>query len=98
MPSSPQISFIWPAMSRHICSDSATQGPAMRKKGWSRPTSKSHSFITHSFGLGRLARQRRLHVGGEQGMTLARIGGEFGMELAADEPGMDLGRQLDHFA
>src|SRR5690554_6906848 len=46
----------------------------------------------------RLARQRRLHVGGEQRMALARIGGELRMELAADEPRMHLTRQFHHLA
>ena len=39
------ISFSWPALSMAICSDSMTQGPAIKNKGWSRPTSKLHNFI-----------------------------------------------------
>ena len=43
--SSAQISFNCPATSICSCSDSTTQGPAMRNSGRSRPTSKSHSLI-----------------------------------------------------
>src|SRR3954469_5918866 len=45
MPSADVISFSWPATSICNCSDSTTQGPEMRKKGWSSPTSKPHNFI-----------------------------------------------------
>ncbi len=45
MPSRPVISLSRPATSSCNCSDSTTQGPAIRKKGWSRPTSKPQSFI-----------------------------------------------------
>src|SRR6185369_7085013 len=45
MPSSAVISFSCPATSICSCSLSTTQGPAMRKKGLSRPTSKPQSFI-----------------------------------------------------
>src|SRR5579859_7232630 len=45
MPSSPVMRLSSPATSICNCSDSTTQGPAMRKKGLSRPTSKLHSFM-----------------------------------------------------
>src|SRR5687768_16708557 len=45
MPSSLAISWSWPATSICSCSLSTTQGPAMRKKGLSRPTSNPQSFI-----------------------------------------------------
>src|SRR5207342_1983242 len=45
MPSLPVISLSWPATSSCSCIDSITQGPAIRKNGLSRPTSKSQSFI-----------------------------------------------------
>src|SRR5438067_7557937 len=45
MPSSLVIRFSSPATSICNCSDSTTQGTAMRKKGLSRPTSNPQSFI-----------------------------------------------------
>ena len=64
--SSAQISFNCPATSTCSCSDSTTQGPAMRNSGRSRPTSKSHSLIASSRSA--LAawrgRRRALHGGG----------------------------------
>src|SRR5438552_13609612 len=47
MPSAPVISFSWPATSIWSCSLSTTHGPAMRKKGWSRPASKPQSFTAY---------------------------------------------------
>ena len=44
MPSAAHISFNRPATSICNCSDSITHGPAMRKKGRSRPMSKWQSF------------------------------------------------------
>ena len=51
MPSAAVISFSVPATSICNCSDSTTQGPAIRKKGWSSPTSKPHSFMRPTFSL-----------------------------------------------
>ena len=45
IPSSPVISFSVAAVSTCNCSDSTTQGPAIRKNGWSRPTLKPHSSM-----------------------------------------------------
>ena len=45
MPSAEVISFSVPAVSICSCSDSTTQGPAIRKKGWSSPTSNPQSFM-----------------------------------------------------
>ena len=45
MPSAEVISLSVPAVSICNCSDSMTQGPAIRKIGRSRPTSNPHSFI-----------------------------------------------------
>ncbi len=45
MPSAPVISFSVPAVSIASWRDSMTQVPAMRKNGWSRPTSKPQSFM-----------------------------------------------------
>src|SRR5690606_30190 len=44
-PSRPVTSFSRPATSSCSCSDSTTQGPAMRKRGWSRPTLNPHSSM-----------------------------------------------------
>ena len=45
MPSSPVISFNVAAVSTCSCSLSTTQGPAIRKNGWSRPMSNPQSFM-----------------------------------------------------
>src|ERR1700712_802611 len=45
IPSAIVISFNWPTVSSASCSDSMTQGPAMRNSGRSRPTSKPQSFM-----------------------------------------------------
>ena len=45
MPSRPVISLSRPATSSCSCSDSITQGPAIRNRGWSRPTSNPQSFM-----------------------------------------------------
>src|SRR5690606_33043317 len=45
MPSAEVISLSWPATSSCSCMDSITHGPAIRKIGWSRPTSKPQSFM-----------------------------------------------------
>src|SRR5690606_25228010 len=53
IPSRAVISFSRPATSSCSCSDSTTQGPAIRKKGWSRPTLNPHRSIgnTSSWAL-----------------------------------------------
>ena len=45
IPSLPVISFRRPATSICSCIDSITHGPAIRNRGWSRPTSNPQSFI-----------------------------------------------------
>ncbi|MNP72332.1 hypothetical protein D3C76_1688630 [compost metagenome] len=45
MPSSEVISLSLPATSSCSCIDSITHGPAIRKKGWSRPASNPQSFM-----------------------------------------------------
>src|SRR5665213_790609 len=107
--SAAQISFSVPAVSSCNCIDSTTQGPAIRNSGRSRPTSNPHSFIGGSNRGDELADHRRgvggtrappiecrAHEADEQRMPAARIGREFGVELAAEEPAMT--RNLDHFA
>src|SRR5690606_5298622 len=49
MPSAEVISFSCPATSSCSCSLSMTQGPAIRKNGWSRPTSNPQRFIGKPF-------------------------------------------------
>ena len=44
-PSLSVISFSLPAVSSCSCIDSITQGPAIRNRGWSSPTSNPHSFM-----------------------------------------------------
>src|SRR5579885_3016141 len=46
MPSLLVISFSVPAVSSCNVSDSTTQGPAIRKNGRPRPTSKPHNFTS----------------------------------------------------
>src|SRR5690606_426803 len=48
------ISFSWPATSSCNCSLSTTQGPAIRKNGWSSPTSNPQSFIRKGLFLPRI--------------------------------------------
>ena len=50
MPSAEVISFSVPAVSICNCSDSTTQGPAMRKKGWCSPMSNPQSFTPRPSG------------------------------------------------
>src|SRR5690606_8078813 len=109
IPSAPVISFSWPATSSCSCSLSTTHGPAIRKNGWSRPTSKPHSCIsTPSLPWWSASRRRFLQElaaglalargadeADEQRMAAARGREELGMGLARDEPGVV--RQLDHF-
>src|SRR5213078_1112986 len=97
-PSSLQISFRADAVSSAIWRDSTTHGPAIRNKGLSRPPSKPQSFMLSSRGRGLagLVLQSGFDERREQRMAAAGRRSEFGMELAADEPGM--GRQLDHLA
>src|SRR2546423_4244197 len=98
--SSLQISFRADAVSSAIWRDSATHGPAIRNKGLSRPTSKAQSFMLSSrdrgLGLAGLVLQSGFDERRKQRMAAAGRRSEFGMELAADEPGMR--RQLDHLA
>ena len=105
MPRLPVISFSWPATSICNCSDSITQGPAIRKKGWSRPMSKPQSFMVgldqafrpRPWVVCRLLVQRGLDVGVEQRVTVPGRGLELGVELHAHVPGVHALRQLDHF-
>src|SRR5437588_276676 len=98
--SSLQISFRADAVSSAIWRDSTTHGPAIRNKGLSRPTSKPQSFMLSSrdrgLGLAGLVLQSGFDERRKQRMAAAGRRSEFGMELAADEPGMR--RQLDHLA
>src|SRR5665213_4387594 len=107
--SAAQISFSVPAVSSCNCIDSTTQGPAIRNSGRSRPTSNPHSFIGGSNRRDELADHRGgvrracaacVECGAnetdEQRMPAARIGREFGVELAAEEPAVT--GYLDHFA
>src|ERR1700686_411252 len=101
-----QISFRRPATSICNCSDSTTHGPAMRNSGRCNPTSKPQRFMRSGDEL----RARSPRIGDrdspalecrvdecdKQRMAAAWIGSEFGMELAAEEPGM--AGELDHLA
>src|SRR5260370_42191006 len=98
--SSLQISFSVDAVSSAIWRDSTTQGPAIRNRGLSRPTSKPESLMLSSrdrgLGLAGLILQGGLDECGEERMAAARGRGESRVELAAAEPRMR--RQLDHLA
>src|SRR2546430_5284477 len=98
--SSLQISLSVYAVSSAIWRDSTTHGPAMRNRGSSRPASKPQSFMLSSrdrgLGLAGLVLQRGFDERRKERMPAAGRRSEFGMELAADEPGMR--RQLDHLA
>src|SRR3954470_21351268 len=94
-----QISRSAPAVSRAICRDSTTQGPAIRNSGLSRPTSNPQSLISggdRGLRLPRLVLQRGLDERREQRMPGPRGRRELRVELAADEPGMP--GKLDHLA
>src|SRR5881394_869988 len=105
-PSRAQVSFSSPATSICNCSDSTTHGPAMRNRGRCNPTSKPQRFMRSGDEL----RARSYRIAGrdspalecrvdecdKQRMAAAWIRSEFGMELAAEEPGM--ARKLDHLA
>src|SRR3954469_13014479 len=99
MPRAAVISFSWPATSICNCSDSITQGPAIKKKGLCRPTSNPHSFMSGDrlqFLAGRgLVVQRGLDERVEQRVSVPRRGLELGVELHAHEPGVRFLRQLD---
>src|SRR5687768_410284 len=102
MPSEEVISFSWPATSICSCSDSTTQGPEMRKKGWSSPTSKPQSFI--AVRRRSCDRFQRFAARALLGASLVLAGGvdegveervavpgrrlELGVELHAHEPGV----------
>src|SRR6187402_3518163 len=95
MPSAVVISLSAPAVSNASCCDSITQGPAMRKKGRSRPISNPLTFT--SGGLlqsQRVIRDRGLDERLEERMPGARRGGEFRVELDAEEPGVRAGTRL----
>src|SRR5690606_11502566 len=100
MPSEAVISFSRPATSSCSCSDSMTQGPAIRKKGLSSPTSNPQSCMGRSSGDGlgrralRLVGERGLHVGIEQRVAVPGRGFEFRVELHAHVPGVHALRQL----
>src|SRR4051794_5960967 len=95
-----QMSFNVPATSICNCSDSTTHGPAIRNRGRCNPASNPHSCISSErrdkLGYRRsrravvlvalLPHQRRADEPEKQGMTPARIGREFGVELTAEEP------------
>src|SRR6202012_5184990 len=98
-----QISLSLPATSMVICSDSTTQVPAIRNRGWSRPTLNPQSCMSGSRHLLErvlLARglvfARRFDISLEQRMTVTRRRGELGVELDPDEPRMDVRAQLHH--
>src|SRR5438105_24531 len=101
-----QISFRRPATSICNCSDSTTHGPAMRNRGRCNPTSKPQRFMrsgdelrARSYRIGDRdspALECRVDECDKQRMAAAWIRSEFGMELAAEEPGM--ARELDHLA
>src|SRR5439155_1568176 len=96
--SSLQISFSVDAVSSAIWRDSTTHGPAIRNKGLSRPASNPQSFMLSSrdrgLGLAGLVLQSGLDERREERMPAAGRRGEYGMELAADEPRVR--RQRDH--
>src|SRR5438105_15061812 len=101
MPSAAVISFSVPAVSICNCSDSTTQGPAIRKNGLCRPMSKPQSFISGDRlerGLGglalRLVLARGAHVRVEQRVAIPWRGLELGVELHAHEPRVHVLRQL----
>src|SRR5258708_9217656 len=100
MPSGLQISFSLPAVSICRSLDSTTQGPAMRNRGLSSPTSNPQSFTLQrppsgsrrdhrqsSAGplRGRAVLERRGDVRLEQGMAGARRRGELRVELHPDK-------------
>src|SRR5438552_207841 len=102
-----QVSLSRPATSIWSCSDSTTQGPAMRNRGRSRPASNPQRFIGQLRDelrprarrlAARLARsgERRVDVGDEKRVAAPRVRGELGVILAAEEPRM-VG-ELDHLA
>src|SRR6478609_2653922 len=102
MPSEEVISFSWPATSICSCSLSTTQGPEIRKNGWSRPTSNPQSFMSgHRFqGLAGLLRTAGLVFHGgvdegvEQRMPVPGRRLELGVELHAHEPRVHGARQF----
>src|SRR4051812_43834831 len=103
MPSEEAISFSVPATSICSCSDSTTQGPAIRKNGLCRPMSYPQSFMClrhHLEGrLGSLALRlvfaRSLDVRIEKRVAVPRSGLELRVELDAHEPRVHVLRQLD---
>src|SRR5262245_27953056 len=97
MPRSPAISLRVSAVSSAICFDSTTQGPAIRNRGRpGRPGSRKASCCHRGLGLARLVLEGSFDEGREKPVSRARRRGEFGVELATDEPRMR--GQLDHLA
>src|SRR5574343_579796 len=94
IPSAEVISLSWPAVSSCSCNDSITHGSAIRKKGWSRPTSNPHSFIGLSLRVARFGVAGGFDEAGEQRVAVTRGGQELRMRLAGQEPRMR--RNLDH--
>src|SRR6188768_734511 len=99
-PSAAVISLSWPATSSCSCSDSTTQGPAIRNSGCSRPASKPQSFMRAGsrgdlLAARGLVLERGVDEGLEQGMSAPGRRLELGVELHADEPGVDALRKLD---
>src|SRR5690349_16872099 len=98
MPSAEVISLSCPATSIWSCSDSTTQGPAIKKKGLERPTSKPQSFMSGDrlelLSGRRLVLQRGLDEGVEEGVSVPRGRLELGVELHAHEPGVHVLGQL----
>src|SRR5678815_5124469 len=99
-PSAAVISLRWPATSSCSCSDSTTQGPAIRNSGCSSPALKPQSFMSACsrgdlLAARGLVLERGVDEGLEEGMSAPGGGLELGMELHADEPGVHAPRQLD---
>src|SRR5467141_414730 len=104
-PTAAAISLSLPAVSNANSLDSTTHGPAIKNSGRSRPTSKPQSFMSRdALDLGRLRNRvgplalAKIHgcadESGKQRMAVEGRGSKFGVELAADEPGMV--RQFHH--
>src|SRR5678816_4508501 len=99
-PSEPAISLSLPATSICSCSDSTTQGPAIRNSGRSSPTSNPQSFMparssSDSHGPLGLVRERGVDERLEKRVAAPGRRLELRMELDADEPRVHARRQLD---
>jgi hypothetical protein len=76
---------------------STTQGPAIRKNGWSAPASKSSSFMPGprpAAPAPRAISRAACNETAEQRVAVTRVGAELRVELAGQEPGVV--RQFDH--